>query len=317
MTATVTAWMFERDYGFADPEDGAGQIYFRRQVLPGGICYFGDRSLHGWRIRGQVVTNDPDAPRRRAYRVAWLVPLEGNVLRPEGRPADPLGDAQVTAVSAQLAQFGGQAWLQALWDTCGEIPAPALARDLHVFGEANDLVVQLPGFDMQGNRGHGADAPRHGPGDVGRVAGKGGVEHAAPWTPEHGKGAPALPALGAGSALANQGTPLWQTMGWTEPGVWCEGRVVTYLEHPSARAKSAAGWIAMDDDGPDVYFQPEQLDDALADLLRHQDLVHTRVGVKVQYRRNGKERYTREAVQFVGDGKGGVRQPARATKGAA
>ena len=73
----------------------------------------------------------------------------------------------------------------------------------------------------------------------------------------------------------------------------------------------------MDDGGPDVYFQPKQLDATLADLLRHEDLLYTRVGVKVLYRENGHHRYTRDMVQFVGDGQGGFRPPGKGGKGAA
>ena len=317
MTGIITGWMAEKDYGFADPEDGEGQIYFRRQVLPGGICCFGDVSLRGWRISGQVVANVSEDRQRRSYRVAWLVPLDGNMWRPTGRPAVPLRDEQVTAVSAQLAHFGGQAWLHALWDTCGRIEARALAGDLYVFGEANDLVVQLPGFDLQGRRGHGADAPRWNPGDTGGGACKGKGGWAASWSSPHGKGQAALPALGFGSPTGAQGAPLWQTQGWLEPGTWDEGRVVAFRDQPSAGAKSAAGWIGMDDGGPDVYFQPKQLDPTLADLLSHDDLLHTRVGVRVFYRDNGHHRYARGTVQFVGDGQGGFGPPGKGGKGAA
>ena len=108
-----------------------------------------------------------------------------------------------------------------------------------------------------------------------------------------------------------RGTPLWKTKGWTEPGTWAEGRIIAFREQPSHKAKSAAGWIMLSDDGPEVYFRPEQLDAPLADLLRQGRLLHTRVGVKVYYRPNGHHRFTRETVQYVeekGDGQGDVRR---------
>ena len=107
-------------------------------------------------------------------------------------------------------------------------------------------------------------------------------------------------------------------MGWLEPGTWAEGRVVSYREQPSATAKSAAGWIMVTDDGPEVYFRPDQLDAPLADLLKQGQLLYTWVGVKVLYRDNGHHRYTRDTVRFLeGDGQGGARPPTKGAKGAA
>ena len=66
---------------------------------------------------------------------------------------------------------------------------------------------------MLGDRGHGADVLRLDQGDAERGAGKGGGKQATSWTPQHGKGGAALPALGLGTVAGMQGTPLWQTMG--------------------------------------------------------------------------------------------------------
>ena len=100
-------------------------------------------------------------------------------------------------------------------------------------------------------------------------------------------------------------------MGWLEQGSWAEGRVIAYREQPSVKAKSAAGWIMLADNGPELYFRPDQLDAPLADLLRRDRLLYTWVGVKVYYRDNGHHRYTRDTVQYVeeaGNGQGDVRR---------
>ena len=73
----------------------------------------------------------------------------------------------------------------------------------------------------------------------------------------------------------------------------------------------------MGDGGPDVYFQPNQLDPTLADLLAQDDLLHTRVCVRVCYRDNGHHRYARGTVLFVGDGQGRRGLPGKGGKGAA
>ena len=128
--------------------------------------------MHGWRIQGQAVANNPDEPQRRHYRVAWLIPPVGDKLCLTGRPASPLSDEQLAAVSAQLEQFGGQAWLYAVVSACGALSTPALANNLYVFGPADELVVQLPGFDMLGDRGHGGVAPRREQRGMGKESGK-------------------------------------------------------------------------------------------------------------------------------------------------
>ena len=145
---------------------------------------------------------------------------------------------------------------------------------------------------------------------MGKGSGKDRGAGAASWTSQHGKGTAALPALAPAAAAELGGITLWQTKGWTVPGNWAEGRVSGYMERPSPNAKSAAGWIRMLDDGPDVYFQPQQLDSSLADLLRQGRLQHTRVSVKVYYRPNGKERYTREVhyLEEEVDVQGGVQR---------
>ena len=103
---------------------------------------------------------------------------------------------------------------------------------------------------------------------------------------------------------------MWETKGWTEPGTWAEGRVSVYMEKPSPTAKSPAGWIRMRDQGPDVYFRPQDLDAALCELLRKGRIQHTRVNARVYYRTNGRDRWTRE-VQFLeeeGDVQGDVQR---------
>ena len=98
----------------------------------------------------------------------------------------------------------------------------------------------------------------------------------------------ALPDLPAGIS----GRALWEFMGWFQPGHPGTGRVDKYVPD------IGAGFIRMDDRGPDVHFKPDHLDSTLMDLLRAEDLIHTRVRVTVLYRPNGRSRYT-EGVIFV------------------
>ena len=97
----------------------------------------------------------------------------------------------------------------------------------------------------------------------------------------------ALPAQPAG---AFTGLALWKRMGWVEPGTFGEGRVESYVP------KKSAGFIRMDDDGPDIYFRPEHLDSTLLNILRDGQIRHTRVSTKVYYRDNGRDRHTREVA---------------------
>ena len=145
---------------------------------------------------------------------------------------------------------------------------------------------------------------------MGKGSGKDWDARAASWTPQHGKGAMALPALAPAAEAEYGGIPLWKTKGWIEPGDWAEGRVSVYREQPSPTAKSAAGWIRMCDDGPDVYFRPQHLDSTLCELLRQGRIQHTRVSVKVYYRPNGRDRFTREVhyLEEEDDVQGGVRR---------
>ena len=97
-------------------------------------------------------------------------------------------------------------------------------------------------------------------------------------------------ALPAQPAVSATDLPVWLLKGWAEPGAWGEGRVDSYVPRKSA------GWIRMDDEGPDVYFRPEHLDATLKDILRDGQIRHTRVSTKVYYRDNGRDRHTREVL---------------------
>ena len=60
----------------------------------------------------------------------------------------------------------------------------------------------------------------------------------------------------------------------------------------------------MRDQGPVVYFRPQDLDAALCELLRKRQIQHTRVNVRVYYRTNGRDRWTREVRFLEEDGAG-------------
>ena len=146
-------------------------------------------------------------------------------------------------------------------------------------------MVQLPGFDLIGRRCHGGAVPGmsslH---ETGKGKGSFGGQY--------GKGMMALPDAPAMSAAAGV-VPLWREKGWVEPGSVEPGRIITYrneLERPNG----PAGWIALWDQGPDVYFTPDALDGPLQGLLSRGELRYTRVNCKVYYRRNGHHRHSRE-----------------------
>ena len=62
-----------------------------------------------------------------------------------------------------------------------------------------------------------------------------------------------------------------------------------------------SGFIYMDDGGPDVHFNPEHLVPPLDGMLEANDLVHTKVLVKVRHRANGRSRYSDE-VRIAAEG---------------
>ena len=90
--------------------------------------------------------------------------------------------------------------------------------------------------------------------------------------------------------------PLWAALGWTEEGAVAYGRVVKYQERPKP-----AGWIDVDDGGPEVYFHPGALAAELTEMLRKGRLVWTRVMAAIQYCPNGKERKSRD-VRLLEEG---------------
>ena len=71
----------------------------------------------------------------------------------------------------------------------------------------------------------------------------------------------------------------------------------------------------MDDGGPDVYFQPKQLDEVLAQYLAQGSLVHNRARLMIEYRDNGHERRARGGLQFVAEEPGDVKAPGKGGKG--
>ena len=285
MTATVRSYWDDRDFGFADPGDGGEHIYFRKEALPAGISWVMEGlSLRRWRIEGWVVIRDDGEYRgRRAFRTAWLLPADGRLgFGPE--PQQALDEQQKAAIWNCLGQLGGQAWLPALLDRCGDMTQPAISHEFHTFGEGDpgSTVVQLPGWDMLGRNRHGGRVPTHNSWGHGKGGGKGG---------RGGSGLAALPDAPQDAP----GQTLWEHNGWTRPGHTGAGTVGHYV----ARVRS--GFVFMDDRGPDVHFNPEHLDPALAELLRTDALIHTRVRVRVVHRPNGRSRHT-DQVTLIPDG---------------
>ena len=89
---------------------------------------------------------------------------------------------------------------------------------------------------------------------------------------------------------------LWELNDWTQPGLMGNGRVLSFV------ASHRAGFISMDDDGPDVHFNPEHLVpplDALFDKPDGGSLINTKVSAKVLYRANGHDRYTEEVREIA------------------
>ena len=159
------------------------------------------------------------------------------------------------------------------------MPLLAISHAFHTFGEgdASSTVVQLPDWDMLGRNRHGGIVPVRG----GSVHGKG--------TGKGGKGEPGLAALQDLPASV-PGRALWEFNGWTQPGQREFGVVGVYVP------RKRSGFVFMDDEGPDVHFNPEHLDPTLSEMLRADNLVHTRVRVRVLHRPNGRSRYTNEVV---------------------
>ena len=80
------------------------------------------------------------------------------------------------------------------------------------------------------------------------------------------------------------------------------GRVHAYrddLPGPNPRA----GWVLLNDGGPDVYFKPQQLDRTLAQFLDQGELINKRARLTIEYRNNGHERRAKGWVRSVCAGK--------------